>query len=102
MALDKEEQLIFYQGENPVKGYKFAYFDLSMFDGMYDEWDESEDIEDAPDALEEAPPSNEPSEEAAMADDTAPEKESDEAFTSDPSPNPEPKSSDVPRPPQFE
>jgi type IV secretion system protein VirD4 len=36
MALPRTEQLVFFQGLNPVKGYLAPYFEHDYFDGIYD------------------------------------------------------------------
>ena len=77
MAMDREEdQLVFYQGENPVHGIKTPYFDNPHHEGIYDKWDPSAPEPDAPETPDDDTESEEGNESPSepVADTQEPDK----------------------------
>jgi type IV secretion system protein VirD4 len=83
MAMNKEEdQLIFYQGENPVQAIKDPYYSNPHHEGIYDKWDPSAPEPDEPINIE---VQSEPEEESEISSEPTPETPEPEKATPPPS-----------------
>ncbi|CCQ74252.1 conserved protein of unknown function [Magnetospira sp. QH-2] len=94
MAMDKTEQLVFFNGEQPVLGYKDPYMGHPFFDDKFDKWDGVE--EDQPPAQKRRPRKRKPQPKKEAANKAPAKKQA----TAQRKGKPKPKG--APKPPEFD